>query len=152
MEHATKNGRRGVEVAKTAKETEGARILEAIDGLHDLLDREMEQIRSGNIEGVIALTAEKNEIILVINGLQERIAERLERREAEDLRKKLRGLYERLAANQAGLEAMISALRDISSDLERLEERRQDNGLYGRRGRKMRNLSRETDSEIDGVI
>lgn len=126
-------------------------IMEIIDKLEGLLDEEMEAIQTGYISKVIEITSEKNALVTQIDESQEYISSSLKKNEKVELKEILESLFTKLERNKHGLESMISAVQDIASEFQRIEERKRDNGLYGRKGKKMKSLTKE-EGEIDGKI
>lgn len=125
-------------------------LISYVDDLMKLLEAESNALKVGDIEGVVSLLEEKQRLILKINGLKDQ-EEALKDSSAAELRQKLTDLFNNLEKNQQALENMISAVRGITAQVEFINEKKKDNGLYGRRGKKMTNLNDEK-IELNGEI
>lgn len=126
-------------------------IFSLVDQLEALLRQELDALRAGEVEAVLALTERKHSLIQEIQSLQDSISQRLQKRQARELQERLQALYAQLEENQQALERMITAVRAIATQFRQIQEQQQGHGLYGRRGRTMVTLTREK-SEIDGAI
>src|SRR5690625_3185934 len=131
--------------------TDNSTIFSLVAELEALLQQELEALRAGQIEAVLALTERKNGLIQEMRGLQDSISERLKKRRAQELRTRLQTLYRQLEENQQALEQMITAVRAIATQFRQIQDQHKGHGLYGRRGRTMTTLTKEK-SEIDGAL
>ena len=131
--------------------TDNSTVFSLVAELEALLQQELESLRAGQIEAVVALTERKNSLIQEIRGLQDSISERLKKRRAQELRTRLQALYRQLEENQQALEQMITAVRAIATQFRQIQDQHKGHGLYGRRGRTMTTLTKEK-SEIDGAL
>lgn len=121
----------------------------AIDEATEILGKELEAIRKGDVTAVIALTDDKRIVTERLEQLSGEIEAFLKKHEDGDVVARVRTLRAAIEENQEALDRMSAAVKEVANQLRRLEDKRRDNGLYGRKGKKLRAL-REQVREVDG--
>lgn len=105
----------------------------AIDGMTDLLRREIAAIEAGDFEAVEALRPEKEELATAMEPLESTPPEAL----LPEMRAKLVTLRDLVARDAELLERMRAASADIGQALNRVRDRHTLGGLYGKSGQKV---------------
>lgn len=117
-----------------------------VTGLTDLLERENEALRQGDVDQVVHLFEDKQELLKRLETRQP-VIEPFLRESAEiteALRQRIRGLAEQLEVNGTLLSSMAEASQTIRSEVARVRDRHSLKGMYDKSGNSREASTRRT--------
>jgi hypothetical protein len=112
-------------------------LLMVIDATSQVLAEEMEAIRAGDANLVMAMLERKTEVAERLEETQPRIEAFLQATRDSDLIDRVRVLDASLKDNARCLQQMIGAIQNITKAISKVYEKKKSDGIYGYRGKKL---------------
>ena len=135
-------------IPSSDENTQMSFFLESIDRMCDLLKKENNSIKSGNLDIINELFEMKKEGLRIIENRSPIVEHLINHVNFPEAPEKIKTLKELVDENGVLLERMNAAAKTISSELKKIKNKHSLNGLYEKTGRKI-NQGNISENKLD---